>query len=338
MNKCLGHPLYNLRCVQAIICLMSFFDNGGILFWGESIKVRFSFLNPSTNFVGIKKRCKMKKSISNIVSFTMSSLFILSSTVALGMMGHAKRNEKNSTNSTITDTLTKENSNTFAAKDKKKTSEESTESTIKEAAETDRATDTTKQATTFSRGGINPYSYVENSSNDEESEKSSPEKNTYAKTKQEIELLDWWDSASSVFAIGEIATVEDIYTGKTFKVKRTMGTNHADTEALTLEDTEIIKSIWGGFSWERRPIHIYIKGRVLAASMSAMPHAGIDSQPAYAYVENRSQGYGAGSNLDVVKNNGMDGHFDIHFLNSTRHMDGKPDPQHQAAIKVAAGK
>ena len=69
---------------------------------------------------------------------------------------------------------------------------------------------------------------------------------------------------------GATATVKDLYTGKTFKVKRTMGDNHADTEALTLEDTKIIKSIWGGFSWERRPIHIYINGRILAASMSAM--------------------------------------------------------------------
>lgn len=154
--------------------------------------------------------------------------------------------------------------------------------------------------------------------------------------KAKTELLDWWKEAQSVFSRDSVATVKDVYTGKTFKVKRTMGTNHADAEALTLEDTKIIKSIWGGFSWDRRPVHVYIKGRVLAASMSAMPHAGLDSAPAYSSVKNRSDGYGSGENLDVVKNNGMDGHFDIHFLNSTRHKDDKIDPEHQKMIKIAA--
>lgn len=156
--------------------------------------------------------------------------------------------------------------------------------------------------------------------------------------KAKTELLDWWKEARYVFDRDDIATVKDLYTGKTFKVKRTMGTNHVDAEALTKEDTKIIKSIWGGFFWDRRPVHIYIDGRVLAASMSAMPHAGIDSAPAYAYVKNRSDGYGSGENLDVIKGNDMDGHFDIHFLNSTRHKDSKIDTEHQAMIKIAAKK
>jgi hypothetical protein len=117
-----------------------------------------------------------------------------------------------------------------------------------------------------------------------------------------------------------------------------MGSNHADCEALTNEDAEIIKDIWGGYSWNVRPIHIYVDGKVLAASMSAMPHAGVDSEPAYVTVNNRSGGYGRGQNLDVVKDNGMNGHFDIHFLNSTRHKDGEEDSRHQAAIKIAASK
>ena len=39
-----------------------------------------------------------------------------------------------------------------------------------------------------------------------------------------------------------------------------MGTNHADSEALTLNDTNIIKSIWGGFSWSRRPVIVNVNG------------------------------------------------------------------------------
>jgi len=34
----------------------------------------------------------------------------------------------------------------------------------------------------------------------------------------------------------------------------------------------------------------------------------------------------------------MDGHFDIHFLNSTRHKDGEVDWSHQANVRIAAGK
>ncbi len=153
-----------------------------------------------------------------------------------------------------------------------------------------------------------------------------------------VQLLDWWKSGQSTFSIGTVAEVKDFYTGKTFMVKRTMGTNHADSEALTKKDTDIIKSIWGGFSWNRRPVILTIGGKRYAASMSAMPHAGLDSAPAYKVINNRSDGYGTGQNLDVIKGNGMDGHFDIHFLNSTRHKDGQKDPQHQAALLIAAGK
>lgn len=155
-------------------------------------------------------------------------------------------------------------------------------------------------------------------------------------TKKGVELLDWWKSARYVFKTNMVATVVDVRTGRTFKIKRTMGSNHADCEALTLQDTKIIKSIWGGFTWTTRPVYIIVNGRKLAASMSSLPHAGVDSAPAFKVVNNRSEGYGRGQNLDVVKNNGMNGHFDVHFLNSTRHKDGKIDPKHQASIREAA--
>jgi hypothetical protein len=157
-------------------------------------------------------------------------------------------------------------------------------------------------------------------------------------SKSKVETLDWWKQANAVFKIGSKVVVEDVYTGKTFTIVRTMGSNHADCEAATKADADIIKSIWGGYSWNIRPVIINVNGRRLAASMSAMPHAGIDSAPAFAEVDNRSVGYGRGQNLDVVKGNSMDGHFDVHFLNSTRHKDGQVDSRHQAAIKVAGSK
>jgi len=156
------------------------------------------------------------------------------------------------------------------------------------------------------------------------------------KSDKGVELLDWWKEASKVFKIGSIATITDVKTGKKFKIVRTYGTNHADVEALTAKDSKIIKDIWGGWSWTRRPVIVEVNDRRIAASMAAMPHAGVDSKPANTYVSNRSGGYSRGTNLDKVKDNGMSGHMDIHFLNSKTHGSGKVDPKHQAAVKQAA--
>lgn len=160
----------------------------------------------------------------------------------------------------------------------------------------------------------------------------------YKKSNRYGELLDWWESARYIFKIGTVAEVTDLYTGKTFRVKRTMGTNHADCEALTINDTKIMMSIWGGYSWDTRPVIVKVNGRKIAASMSFMPHAGIDSKPAFAVVSSRSGGYGRGENLDVIKGNAMNGHIDIHFFNSTTHKTGKKNPEHQRSVLKAAGK
>ena len=128
------------------------------------------------------------------------------------------------------------------------------------------------------------------------------------------EYLDWWTEAQYVFPIGKIATVTDFKTGKSFQVKRTIGANHADTETLTTADSAIAKSIWGGYSWSTRAVIVEVDGRKIAASMTFHPH-----------------------DVEYIKNNGITGHFDIHFKSSTRHKDGKIDPYHQDKIREAAG-
>lgn len=151
-----------------------------------------------------------------------------------------------------------------------------------------------------------------------------------------IQMLDWWTKASKILKIGTIAKITDVRTGKTFKIVRTYGTNHADVEALTANDSKTIKAIWGGWSWSRRPIVVEVNDIKIAASMAAMPHAGVDSKPANTYVSQRSGGYSRGTNLDGIKDNGMDGHIDLHFLNSKTHGTNKVDPKHQAAVREAA--
>jgi len=128
------------------------------------------------------------------------------------------------------------------------------------------------------------------------------------------EYLDWWSEAQYVFPINATAKVIDFETKREFTVKRTIGANHADSEPLTANDTSIAKEIWGGYSWSSRPILIVIDGRQIAASMSFMPH-----------------------DIQYINDNNFDGHFDIHFLNSTRHVDGSIDLSHQENIKISAG-
>jgi hypothetical protein len=145
--------------------------------------------------------------------------------------------------------------------------------------------------------------------------------------------LDWWSSAQHEVPRGATFVVEDYKTGITFNMKRTYGTNHADIESLTKEDTQNIKKVWGGFSWERRPVIVHIDNKNIIASMSAMPHAGREDKPANITVDNRSDGYGNGINFDAVKGNDMSGHVDLHFLNSTRHSNSQKDSAHQNNIK-----
>ena len=150
-------------------------------------------------------------------------------------------------------------------------------------------------------------------------------------------LVSWYGGAENILKKGGIAEVYDIGTGRTFKIKRTYGSNHADCETLTAEDTKIMKNIYGGdWDWSRRPIIVTVNGRKLAASMAGMPHAGVEGSPANTYVSKRSGGYSGGSNLDAVKGNNMSGVFDVHFLNSRTHGTNKVDSNHQNAIKEAA--
>ncbi len=152
------------------------------------------------------------------------------------------------------------------------------------------------------------------------------------------EYLDWWSQAKNVLPNGAVFKIIDFNTGKSFMAKRTAGTNHADVETLSLADTNKMKEIWGGsFNWMKRPVIVEYNGRRLAASAAGMPHAGNDKAPGGQHSSWRSGDYAAGYNLDWVKNNGMDGVFDLHFPNSTRHSNNTVDQDHQKNIKIAAG-
>lgn len=126
------------------------------------------------------------------------------------------------------------------------------------------------------------------------------------------ERLNWFNGGSSKIPKGATFKVKDIKTGKVFTVKRWSGGNHIDAEPATASDTKIMKSIYGHWSWRRRPVLVKYNGHVYAASMNGMPHG-----------------------TQTIKGNNFDGHFCIHFYGSKTHGSKKVDSMHQNCVAEA---
>ncbi|MBR7040501.1 MAG: SH3 domain-containing protein [Clostridia bacterium] len=127
--------------------------------------------------------------------------------------------------------------------------------------------------------------------------------------------VDWFKgNIQSVFDRNDIATVTDVYTGISWRVKRKGGYNHADVEPLTAADTAAMQRACGSdfLTWARRPIWVSIGGKKYAASMNCMNHGECN-----------------------IKDNNFNGHFCIHFTNSRTHGSNKVDSDHQSAINTA---
>lgn len=152
------------------------------------------------------------------------------------------------------------------------------------------------------------------------------------------EYLDWWSAVQYLVPVGATFTVQDFYSGQSFKAKRTTGSGHADCEPLTASDTAKMNSIFGGQNWTSRPVLVIYNGRKVAASATSKLHAGNDGAQGGVWTSWRSDNYGAGYNYDWVKGNNAHGVFDIHFLNSIRHNDGNVNSTHQKNVKIAAGR
>ncbi len=130
------------------------------------------------------------------------------------------------------------------------------------------------------------------------------------------EYLCWWDDGvQQLYPREATATVTDVATGLTFQVKRRGGSNHADSEPLTAEDTATLREIYGGsWSWTPRAIIVSVNGRDIAASMNGKPHGGQN-----------------------IQDNNFPGHICIHFKNSRSHNTNSVSPEHQSRVKEAAG-
>lgn len=128
------------------------------------------------------------------------------------------------------------------------------------------------------------------------------------------ELLTWQQSMQ-IMPNKSIFSVTELETGLTFNVQRRAGSDHADVQPLTKDDTRIMKQIYNGrWSWKRKAVLIHSDDVWIAASMNGMPHGG-----------------------DGIPENGFSGHFCIHFYLSSTHKSDLPDLAHQIMVHKAAG-
>lgn len=125
--------------------------------------------------------------------------------------------------------------------------------------------------------------------------------------------LDWFKCVDNIFPKFQDVKIVDVKTKEMFVVQRTGGTNHADIEPIDQENKDKILKIFGGdYNPERRPVWTNINGMWVASSLSAKPH-----------------GY------SLISDNGQNGHFCLHFLNSKTQATNRIDALHQKSVRYA---
>ena len=122
--------------------------------------------------------------------------------------------------------------------------------------------------------------------------------------------MDWFKGGNSLVRRGGYATLYDIDTGISLRIKRKGGTNHMDVEPATASDTGKLRRIAGGtFSWKSHAVVLIKAGRYIAVGINTMPHGD-----------------------QTIKDNDFPGQFCVHLLNSRTHETDRVNPEHQASI------
>lgn len=150
------------------------------------------------------------------------------------------------------------------------------------------------------------YGYIEKSA-------VSPNKpSTSSVLASKVQLIDW-AKGSSLMSKGAYVQIYDIQSGITFFARRQGGTQHADLEPATAEDTQkLLKMSGGNFSWNSRPVVVYTGSTYFVGAINTMPHGS-----------------------QAVTNNNFDGVFCLHLPGSKTHETNIENVNHQAAIKYA---
>jgi len=122
--------------------------------------------------------------------------------------------------------------------------------------------------------------------------------------------LSGWETIDKIFPVGTTATIKDYNTGTTFSVKRVGGNNCAQVKTVTAEDFDVYNEVFGGQTWEHRPVFVSIGGAEYAASLFGMPT----------------------NNEPSASSDNMNGYTTLYFNNSNTDVQGLPDEEHVISI------
>lgn len=127
-----------------------------------------------------------------------------------------------------------------------------------------------------------------------------------------VEPLEW-NTCDYFFPKGAYGVIYDILTGTSIRVYRLGGTNHAELEPYSAEDTQLLLNACGGqFSWDSRPVLLLAGNHVAPAAINTMPHGD-----------------------QSITTNNYDGQFCLHLKGSTTHGTESVNVNHQQAILYA---
>ncbi len=129
-----------------------------------------------------------------------------------------------------------------------------------------------------------------------------------------VKLLDWDSEVKPQIRSGQVAQVYHPDSGISFDLKYYSLGRHADSEPLTLKDTQAMNQAFGDASWDTRTVYVKMpSGEWSMASMHNYPHL-------------------SGS----IKDNGFSGHLCVHFkrdLEETKRVSPKYGMENQKTIR-----
>ena len=129
--------------------------------------------------------------------------------------------------------------------------------------------------------------------------------------RRQVERVEWFSEGNKLVKRGGYASIYDIDTGLTLRIKRKGGTNHMDVEPASKKDTATLKKIAGGtFSWKSHAVVLIKGGRYIAAAINTMPHGEY-----------------------TIKDNDFPGQFCLHMVGSRTHETNKVNAEHQKSIE-----
>lgn len=145
-----------------------------------------------------------------------------------------------------------------------------------------------------------------------------------------------WEEADKIIQTFLPFRIVDAGSGKSWMMMRTSGKYHADVEPITKGDTEKMLSCFlKSDSFEKstyKPVIVEIGSERYAAALMGFPHAGSNFTPFKQRTKHLSGGFKNMRNWDYSRDNGVEGHFCLHFLGSIRHTDKKTDLEAQKAL------